>query len=150
MVGLSARGTYAFDSRYLAEVNIGYNGTEQFAPSNRFGFFPAFSLGWVISNESFMDNLRNNGIISNLKLRASVGKVGNDGLGSTRFLYLDNIDLQYHTSHIPSLGNGGKIYERMVGNKNIHWEVAWKQNYAVDLTLFDDLDLTFRLLYRRP
>lgn len=143
MVGLSARGTYAFDSRYLAEVNIGYNGTEQFAPSNRFGFFPAFSLGWVISNESFMNNLRDNGIISNLKLRASVGKVGNDGLGSTRFLYLDNIDYHIDIHHIRSLGNGGKITERMLGNKNIHWEVAWKQNYAIDLSLFDDLDLTF-------
>ena len=143
MVGLSVRGTYAFDSRYLAEVNIGYNGTEQFAPSNRFGFFPAFSLGWVVSNESFMANLRDNDIISNMKLRASVGKVGNDGLGSTRFLYLDNISYHIDVNHIRSLGNGGKVSEVMLGNKNIHWETAWKQNYAIDLTLMKNLDLTF-------
>lgn len=143
MVGLSVRGTYAFDSRYLMEVNMGYNGTEQFAPSKRFGFFPAFSLGWVISNEAFMANLRENGIISKLKLRASVGKVGNDGLGGTRFLYLDNISYHVDVNHIISLGNGGKISEKMLGNKNIHWETAWKQNYAIDLTLLKDLDLTF-------
>lgn len=143
MIGLSARGTYAFDSRYLAEVNIGYNGTEQFAPGHRFGFFPAFSAGWVVSNEKFMENLRYNNLLTKLKLRASVGKVGNDGLGTTRFLYLDLIDHAYHTSNIPSLGNGGKIDIRMYGNPDIHWETAWKQNYAVDITLFNNLDLTF-------
>lgn len=148
MIGLSARATYAFDSRYLAEVNIGYNGTEQFAPGRRFGFFPAFSAGWVVSNEKFMESLRYNNLITKLKLRASVGKVGNDGLkdepnANTRFLYLDRIDHAYHTSHIPSLGNGGKIEIRMLGNPDIHWETAWKQNYAVDLTLFNNLDLTF-------
>lgn len=143
MLGLSLRGTYAFDSRYLAEVNIGYNGTEQFAPANRFGFFPAFSLGWVISNEAFMKTLRDKGAITKLKLRASIGKVGNDGLGGTRFLYLDNVSYHIDVNHIPSLGNGGKISERMLGNKNIHWETAWKQNYAMDLTILKDLDITF-------
>lgn len=143
MVGLSVRGTYAYDSRYLAELNLGYNGTEQFAPSNRFGFFPAFSLGWVVSNESFMKSLNDNGIISNLKLRASAGKVGNDGLGGTRFLYIDNISYHVDVNHIPSLGNGGKISEVMLGNKNIHWETAWKQNYAIDLTILKNLDFTF-------
>lgn len=143
MIGLSARATYAFDSRYLAEVNIGYNGTEQFAPGHRFGFFPAFSAGWVVSNEQFMSYLRENNILTKLKFRASVGKVGNDGLGADRFLYLDRIDHAYHTSNIPSLGNGGKIDIRMLGNPDIHWETAWKQNYAVDLTLINNLDVTF-------
>ncbi len=143
MIGMAARATYAFDSRYLAEVNIGYNGTEQFAPGHRFGFFPAFSAGWVVSNEKFMEQLRYNNILTKMKLRASVGKVGNDGLGSDRFLYLDKIEHAYHPSNIPSLGNGGKIEIRMLGNPNIHWETAWKQNYAVDLTLFNNLDLTF-------
>jgi len=143
MIGLSARATYAFDSRYLAEVNIGYNGTEQFAPGHRFGFFPAFSAGWIVSNEKFMENLRYNNILTKLKLRASIGKVGNDGLGEDRFLYLDNIDHAYHKSNIPSLGNGGKIDIRMLGNPEIHWETAWKQNYAIDLTLFNNFDVTF-------
>ena len=80
MIGVAGRFTYNYDSRYLAEVNIGYNGSEQFAPGHRFGLFPAFSLGWVISNEKFMQGLHDSGTITNLKLRASVGKVGNDEL----------------------------------------------------------------------
>ena len=84
VVGIASRITYGYDSRYLAEVNIGYNGSEQFAPGNRYGFFPAISLGWVASNEKF---LRDNNTITNLKLRASYGKVGNDQMGSSRFLY---------------------------------------------------------------
>ena len=88
MLGISARATYSYDSRYLAEVNVGYNGSEQFAKGKRFGFFPAFSAGWVASNEAF---LKDNDFITNLKLRASYGKVGNDKLGATRFLYIMRI-----------------------------------------------------------
>ncbi len=133
MVGLAARATYGYDSRYLAEVNIGYNGSEQFAKGHRFGFFPAFSLGWVISNEKF---LRENPVISNLKLRASYGKVGNDKLGSSRFLYLDNIVLASGSNNIgiPSLGNGQYINQSKIGNPNIGWEIAYKQNYGVDVS----------------
>lgn len=145
MIGLSARATYAYDSRYLAEVNVGYNGTEQFAPGHRFGFFPAFSAGWVVTNEKFMEGLRYSNFLTKLKLRASVGKVGNDGLGGTRFLYLDKITHAYHGGEygIPSLGNSGRIEVSMLGNRDIHWETAWKQNYAVDVTMFNNLDFTF-------
>src|SRR5690606_20467879 len=68
VMGIAARATYGYDYRYLAEVNLGYNGSEQFAPGHRFGFFPAVSAGWVISNESFMQN---HPVVSNLKLRGS-------------------------------------------------------------------------------
>lgn len=142
MIGLASRFTYGFDSRYLAEVNIGYNGTEQFAKGRRFGFFPAFSLGWVASNEKFFHSL--SPVVTNLKLRASVGKVGNDGLGSTRFLYLDDIKLVYDGgSNTTSLGNYNVVQINMLGNPNITWETAWKQNYAIDLRLFNNLNLTF-------
>ncbi|WP_353722004.1 SusC/RagA family TonB-linked outer membrane protein [Dyadobacter sp. 676] len=90
VLGVAARATYAYDERYLAEVNMGYNGSEQFAPGHRYGFFPAFSAGWVISNERF---LKNNRYITNLKLRASYGKVGNDKMGTARFLYQSDITL---------------------------------------------------------
>lgn len=163
MIGLAGRFTYAFDSRYLAEFNMGYNGSEQFAKGHRFGFFPAFSLGWVASNEKFLQGVAESGWMTQLKFRASVGKVGNDELyvGSdesarqnNRFLYLSNntkVPYIYHASdlvNIPnsltSSGNGmNVIYEKLVGNPDIHWETAWKQNYAVDLTLFRNLDLTF-------
>lgn len=164
MLGLAGRFTYAYDSRYLAEVNLGYNGSEQFAPGHRFGFFPAFSLGWVASNEKFMQPAAESGLLTKLKFRASVGKVGNDELYAgadeltrqkNRFLYLDNISkipyvhgtAQTAIMIPPSLttsGNGlNVIYETLVGNPDIHWEVAWKQNYAVDFTLFRNLDVTF-------
>ena len=167
MIGLAGRFTYAFDSRYLAEVNMGYNGSEQFAPGHRFGFFPAFSLGWVASNEKFMQPLAESGWLTKLKFRASVGKVGNDELYAGadeltrqkhRFLYLDNnskvpyLSSPQETIMIPgsltSAGDGtGLIYEGLIGNPDIHWETAWKQNYAVDLTLFRNLDLTFDWFY---
>lgn len=146
MIGVAARATYNYDSRYLAEVNIGYNGSEQFAKGHRFGFFPAFSLGWILSNEKF---LRENEFISFLKLRGSYGKVGNDKLGDARFLYLDNIQMSGSSNGsnnvgIPSLGGGEYINQTKFGNPNIGWEIAYKQNYGVDITIFGDrLKLAF-------
>ncbi|MGN0232313.1 MAG: SusC/RagA family TonB-linked outer membrane protein [Muribaculaceae bacterium] len=144
VIGLSARATYAFDSRYMAEVNMGYNGSEQFAKGHRFGFFPAFSAGWLVSNEPFLKEYQQT--LSNLKFRASYGKVGNDRLGSSRFLYIDDIQQSgstYWNQAIPSLGGGGKISESMLGNNKLSWETAWKQNYGVDLGLFKNLNLSF-------
>ena len=134
------RATYGYDSRYLAEVNIGYNGSEQFAKGHRFGF-SCFSAGWVASNESF---LKDNKTISNLKLRASYGKVGNDKLGSTRFLYISNITSGGGV--IPSLGRGQAISQGKLGNTNLSWEIAYKQNYGVDIQLFNELSLTLIIL----
>ncbi|MCZ0211778.1 hypothetical protein OZK63_41190, partial [Streptomyces sp. UMAF16] len=79
-----------YDNRYFAEFDAGYNGSEQFAKGHRYGFFPAISGGWAISNEKF---LKNSKIISLLKLRGSYGKVGNDQISGQRFLYLDNISI---------------------------------------------------------
>lgn len=137
MLGLSARATYAYDSRYLLEANIGYNGSEQFAKGKRFGFFPAFSAGWVISNEGF---LAENKVITNLKLRASYGKVGNDKLGSARFLYISNISQS--GGFISSLGRGNQIVQGRLGNPNLSWEIAYKQNYGMDIQLFRELSLS--------
>src|SRR5690606_19104909 len=122
--------------RYLAEVNLGYNGSEQFAPTRRFGFFPAVSLGWVLSNEKFLSG---NPYITNLKLRTSYGKVGNDKMGGYRFLYLD--DIQVGGGPLGSLGGG--INLTLLANPNIGWEVATKHNYGIDLQLMHDLDITF-------
>lgn len=145
VIGFSARATYAFEDRYLFEANMGYNGSEQFSPKKRFGFFPAISAGWVISNEKF---LRNYKFLSNLKLRASYGKVGNDQIGNERFLYMDDINPNGGTNNeyilsIPSLGHGGKIEEISLGNPDITWEMATKQNYGVDISLWNELSLSF-------
>jgi TonB-linked SusC/RagA family outer membrane protein len=137
MVGLVGRVTYGYDNRYLAEVNLGYNGSEQFAEANRFGFFPAFSAGWVISNESF---LKDHPVLTNLKLRASYGKVGNDKLGGTRFIYMS--DIYEGGGEIASLDYGKTIEQGKIGNETIQWEEAYKQNYGLDVQVFKCLSLT--------
>lgn len=138
VIGIAGRVTYAYDSRYLAEFNMGYNGSEQFAPSRRFGFFPAASVGWVITNEHFIPE---SNVLSNLKLRASYGKVGNDRIGDTRFLYQSNITMG--GGPLGSLGRGQGINQGLLGNPNITWEVAEKQNYGIDMGLFNSLNIAF-------
>ncbi|MDR1762718.1 MAG: TonB-dependent receptor [Dysgonamonadaceae bacterium] len=137
LIGFVGRATYNYDNRYLAEFNIGYNGTEQFAPKNRFGTFPAYSLGWVASNEKFMEHQR---VISNLKFRVSYGKTGNDQLGASRFLYVSKIYTQ--GGMFESLGRGQAIVQGYVGNENIQWEVATKKNLGIDLGLFNTISFT--------
>lgn len=148
-VGYALRGTYSYDDRYMAEVNVGYNGSEQFAAGKRFGLFPAVSAGWMVSNEQF---LQGNDVITSLKLRASYGLVGNDKIGSDRFLYLDNLTLSAQTTGTSnnaysqtnaSLADGYLIRENRDGNENLTWEVAEKQNYGFDLQLFKKLSITF-------
>lgn len=138
MMGMAARVTYGFDNRYLLDANMGYNGSEQFSPKNRFGFFPSFAVGWVVSNENF---LKGNKVITNLKLRASYGKVGSDKIGNNRFLYLSNHT--YSSSGGVAVGGYGTIYENCPGNYNLQWEVSKKQNYGIDLQLWSDWSITF-------
>ena len=85
-VGLVGRVTYDWKSRYMAEFNVGYNGSENFASDLRFSYFPAGSIGWVMSEEKFFRPLKS--VVSFLKLRASVGLVGNDNIGGSRFMYM--------------------------------------------------------------
>ncbi|MGN0002598.1 MAG: SusC/RagA family TonB-linked outer membrane protein [Sphingobacterium composti] len=137
IVGFVGRTTYNYDYRYLAEFNYGYNGSEQFAPANRFGSFPAFSVGWVASNESF---LKENPVITNLKIRGSFGLTGNDKLGGSRFLYQSFLNM---TGGIfSSLGRGQSVSQGALGNEAIQWEIAKKSNIGVDLELFKSLSLT--------
>ena len=137
IVGFVGRTTYNYDNRYLAEFNYGYNGSEQFAPNNRFGSFPAYSLGWVASNESF---LKDNPYITNLKLRASYGLTGNDKLGNTRFLYQSFINMA--GGIFPSLGRGQSVVQGRMGNEAIQWEIAKKSNVGLDLEILKNLSLT--------
>ncbi|MBN8787204.1 MAG: TonB-dependent receptor [Terrimonas sp.] len=145
VIGLAGRVTYDYDKRYLAEVNLGYNGSEQFAPANRYGFFPAASVGWVISNEPFFQSLSYT--VSNLKLRASYGKVGNDKIGSSRFLYLDNITVG--GGPLSTLGRGQGINQGLLGNPALSWEVAAKQNYGVEVGLFNELNISFDYFFEK-
>ena len=134
-LGMAGRVTYNYDSRYFAEVNLGYNGSEQFSPQKRFGFFPAFSVGWALSNEAFLEN---NPYLTFLKLRASVGRVGSDKMTNTRFLYLDNIT-QGGGGPLGSLAVGQTINEGLLGNPNLTWETADKYNVGLDFQIMKSL-----------
>lgn len=146
-IGFVGRATYDYKSRYLAEFNFGYNGSENFAPGKRFGKFPAGSVGWVVTEESFF---KDNGVVDYLKIRGSVGLVGNDNISNYRFLYLPNgYDINYGKFE-GGYGDptGGYIFgstntiwdkgakEKTIGNPNVTWETALKMNVGVDLTIF--------------
>lgn len=137
-LGLVGRATYAYKDRYLFDFNAGYNGSENFAPGKRYGFFPAASIGWVVSEEKFMKHVD---IINFLKLRASYGLVGNDILNEyKRFLYLpDSYSASsggyYWGVNTPQAYPGA--VELMLGNPNVTWEKAAKQNYGLDMNLLD-------------
>ena len=130
-VGFVGRATYNYKGKYLADFSIGYNGSENFAPGKtRYGAFPSGSLGWVISEEPFMETQN---FISYLKLRASLGKVGND-LGSTRFMYMPTVWVSNGGYSFGETNpNMAEAYgEGVAGNDGVTWETAVKQNYGID------------------
>lgn len=134
------RATYDYNGRYLAEVNVGYNGTENFAPGKRFGFFPAYSLGWVASQESFFPK---NGFVTFLKVRGSYGEVGNDNIGGTRFLYrptsYSSVGNTYYFGNVGTTYSGFTgIREGATGNPDVTWERAVKQNIGVEMAFWKD------------
>jgi len=132
--GLAGRLNYNYDERYLVEVNFGYNGSENFAKGHRYGFFPAASLGWILSNDDFF----NVDFISHLKFRGSYGLVGNDAVGGSRFLYLSTTNKSanpyYFGKENPMFANG--MAELKLGNEEVGWEVSKKLDLGLDVELF--------------
>lgn len=142
--GIAARLSYAYDDRYLAEVNFGYNGSENFAKNNRFGFFPSIALGYNISQEKFWEPISN--VISHFKLRSSYGLVGNDGINE-RYAYLEDIVLssdkwKYTTGVNQNVNLQGPVWNRYY-NPNLTWEVGKKLNVGFDMQLFHQVNLNF-------
>lgn len=139
--GIAARMTYDYDNRYFIEGNFGYNGSENFSPGKRFGFFPSLALGWTISNESFFLPVRD--VLSSLKFRGSYGVVGNNEIGGNRrFIYLETINTGSSGIGFGQSASGKPAYS--VGdwaNPNVSWEKAEKLNLGVDLTLFNSLNV---------
>jgi len=142
-----SRLTYNYAQKYLVEFNMGRNGSENFPENSRFGWFPAVSGGWVVTSEPLVKKLIGDDFLSYLKLRASYGVVGNDRMGSLRFLYFPS---EY-------LGGGGAIFgedpvsrsgyvEGKLGNPDVTWEKAVKQNYAAEFRFFKNR-LTLNLDY---
>src|SRR5690606_335152 len=120
---------YDFDKKYFVEINAGYNGSENFPPGKRYGFFPALSAAWVISNEKFMDN---QSVFNLLKLRASHGYVGNDQIGSGRWLYMSDY-VRTDGFVFGSVGSAqGGYQENRIGNTALTWEKAQKSNLGIE------------------
>lgn len=151
-VGFVGRVTYDYKSRYMAELNFGYNGSENFAPGKRFGAFPAGSVGWIMSEEKWFEPAKD--IVSFFKLRASWGLVGNDKIGGTRYMYLAD---PYNVNQQALLERTGKdagafgynfgvengtvakgAVESGKNNPDVSWEKAFKQDYGFDLNFAND------------
>lgn len=143
--GLSGRFTYGYDKRYFVEYNFGYNGSERFHKSHRWGFFPSAGLAWMMSNEKWFKPLTK--VVSNLKLRYSYGLVGNDNIGSSsnRFYYLSEMSMN-NSGLGASFGETRNVSYNGIGvvryaNEAITWEKSYKSNYALELGLFKKLDI---------
>lgn len=143
--GLSGRFTYGYDKRYFVEYNFGYNGSERFHKSHRWGFFPSAGLAWMMSNEKWFKPLTK--VVSNLKLRYSYGLVGNDNIGSSsnRFYYLSEMSMN-NSGLGASFGETRNVGYNGIGvvryaNEAITWEKSYKSNYALELGLFKKLDI---------
>ncbi|MFD2163995.1 SusC/RagA family TonB-linked outer membrane protein [Paradesertivirga mongoliensis] len=138
-MGLVGRVTYNFKSRYLTEMNMGYNGSENFPENKRFGFFPSFSLGWVLTEEPFIPK---NNILSLLKIRGTYGEVGNDRLGSQRFMYRPDTYVYGGGYYFGEVGTNYQFYngarEGRLGNPDITWERAKKSNIGFDAKFFNE------------
>ncbi len=157
MVGLVGRVTYDWNNRYLIEFNVGYNGSENFAPGKRYGLFPAVSGGWVVSDEPFFKPLSK--VVSFLKLRASYGLVGNSKIGGDRFMYtadpyvINNGSLYTRDGYGYIFGVDNSTiwkgaYEKARHNADVTWEHAYKQDYGFDANFLKDrLRTTFDYYY---
>ena len=146
-VGLVGRVTYDYDTKYLLDFNIGYNGSENFAPGKRYGTFPSVSVGWIPSQEEWWAPVKN--VISYLKFRGSYGLVGNDNTNGARFLYLPGTWQFYNGSMTwnpqergANFGVNGNwlpaVKELTAGNPNVTWEKATKINIGMDAGFFND------------
>ncbi|WP_134087945.1 TonB-dependent receptor [Olivibacter sp. XZL3] len=147
--GIAGRTTYDYANRYLVELNFGYNGSENFLPSNRYGFFPSLGLGWVFSEEPFFESLKS--AIPLGKIRFSRGTVGNADIGGRRFAYVATV----------GGGAGGYTFGEQYGNSiggidideyavDVTWEKALKTNLGIDLNVLKgDLNVQFDLFHER-
>lgn len=146
--GLAGRLSYTYGGKYVAEFNFGYNGSENFAKGARYGFFPSAAIGWLVSEENFMEPFKNT--FSKIKIRASYGLVGNDNIGGTRFAYLATIgDTNgYKWGTDASYEKGGK-WEGNSGVPDLTWETVKKTNIGLELGLWNALDVSIDLFKDR-
>ena len=139
--GIAGRLTYGYDNRYFIEGNFGYNGSENFSPGKRFGFFPSIAAGWMVSEEKFFEPLER--VVNKLKLRASYGSVGNDNIGGNRrFIY--NGTFVSEGSYM--FGNGtyntyNGLRQGDFANPSVGWEKSTKLDVGMELSLCRFVDI---------
>lgn len=152
-IGLSGRFTYSYDNRYSAEFDFGYNGSERFYKTNRFGFFPSAGVAWQISNEKFWEPVK--AVIPSLKFRATYGMIGNDNIGSSsdRFYYLSEVEMDDKGKSanfgIDNTYSRPGVTVKRYSNPVITWEKSYKTNIGLDMVLFDDFNLIVDLWKER-
>lgn len=142
--GIAGRLSYTFDNRYVGEFNFGYNGSENFAKGKRFGFFPSFALGWLMSEEPWMEKAKK--VFSKIKFRGSIGQAGDDNIGGRRFAYLTTVNANaegYIWGTTGQMNFSQGITEGEIGVSNLTWETVTKANLGVELGLWNMLDLNF-------
>ena len=144
--GIAARAMYNYDNKYFIEFNAGYNGSENFSPGHRFGFFPSVAAGWMVSNEKFWASLED--VIDKFKIKGSWGIVGNDQIGGgRRFIYLETV-----------VGGGGYRFGESATaysslrlgdwpNENVGWEESKKLDVGFDISFFRKLNVQFDYFY---
>lgn len=140
-MGIAGRASYTYGGRYIAEFNFGYNGSENFAKGKRFGFFPSVAVGYLLSEERFMEPFKET--LSKLKLRASWGLVGNDQLSGRRFAYITTIEgggTEYRWGVNNDYHRSGR-YEGDFGIPNLTWETVEKMNVGLEMGLLNAFDL---------
>lgn len=138
--GIAGRLSYTYNNKYIGEFNFGYNGSENFAKGHRFGFFPSIAAGYVISEEEFMDPVKKT--INLLKIRGSIGKLGNDDIGGRRFAYITTVN---SNANGYNWGYQGDYYRQGVqegdyGVQNLTWETSIKSDIGLELGLWDALN----------
>lgn len=156
-IGIAGRATYSFKDRYFAEFNFGYNGSENFAPKKRFGFFPSAAIGYMISNESFWEPIRP--IVHLLKVKGSYGEIGNDQIGGDRRFAFNSqmkanapgyiFGTNFGTNTGTGIENKNGIATDVPGNANVSWEKATKANLGLEIGFIDKLKFQLDYFYEQ-
>jgi TonB-linked SusC/RagA family outer membrane protein len=149
-LGNSGRLAYDYGERYFVEFNYGYNGSEKFAKDHRFGFFPSFGAGWMVSNEAFWENLKKT--ISNFKLKFTYGLVGNDAIAGRagRFYYLSDVSINTGAMLVFGKNGNNNISTYNIAryaNPDVGWEVSKKLNAGIEISLFESQPLKLQADY---
>ncbi|MDR8393798.1 TonB-dependent receptor [Aliifodinibius sp. S!AR15-10] len=140
LMSIFGRVNYNYDERYFLEANLRYDGTSRISPQERWGLFPSYSVGWRISEENFISNSSASSWLSELKLRASYGELGNQNIGLYPYQSLLTFTGNYSFDN-SQLSPG--VAQTSLSNRNLKWESTTVLDIGMDLTLFESLDITF-------